>query len=39
MDIDFRPLYWFYGLIGAAVGIVGAGVVVGVVMLLRDHWR
>jgi hypothetical protein len=39
MNIDFRPLYWFYGIIGAAGALLGAGLLFGLWRVLQDHWR
>jgi hypothetical protein len=39
MDIKFTPLFWFFGIIGAVVGVVGAAVMFLVVRLVQEHWR
>ncbi len=39
MDINFRPLFWAWGIAGAVIGLLGAGVVLAAIALLRDHWR
>ncbi len=39
MSFDFRPLFWFYGVLGGVLGLVGAAGVLGIIAVLRDHWR
>jgi len=36
---SFTPLYWCFGILGAVVGLVGAGLLLGAIRLLQDHWR
>lgn len=38
-DVKFEPLFWFFGIVGALVALVGAGLIFGLVRLLQEHWH
>jgi hypothetical protein len=35
----FRGLFWFYGIVGALAGLIGAGTIYGIYKVVEAHWR